>query len=373
MRPKKQTQPQSVPFQQPSKPNSVKHSYHRDVYPGLNDISDALEALPVEIIRHFTLLREIDAKCVVHLPTLNDLINRFFSYPDQGLDEKTQIEREEVMAEIRRLIRELMPCQEEKMHVAGVAAETIKRHISRIDHDYEQIQQNEIPEEVQFGPYDHPAIVHNKANEGNNNKSSSAQSTRSESRREAIAAKKAEKEDGKTTTTTATGSGRGHGGNPSTRGRAKGAGRGAAIQQQQQQQQIQFQNQYQQVQLQQQQQQQQQQLQQHAAGGGNNGGSRKRKIHESEDGYNAYDDGNPVSRPATPTSRRSRKTANNNNDLADEPVYCYCQQVSYGEMVGCDGPDCKKEWFHLPCIGLTSPPKGQWFCEDCAAKYRRRR
>ena len=29
---------------------------------------------------------------------------------------------------------------------------------------------------------------------------------------------------------------------------------------------------------------------------------------------------------------------------ADEPVYCYCQQVSYGEMVGCDNDNCAREW-----------------------------
>eukprot|EP00179_Madagascaria_erythrocladioides_P010943 CAMPEP_0198364418 /NCGR_PEP_ID=MMETSP1450-20131203/153369_1 /TAXON_ID=753684 ORGANISM="Madagascaria erythrocladiodes, Strain CCMP3234" /NCGR_SAMPLE_ID=MMETSP1450 /ASSEMBLY_ACC=CAM_ASM_001115 /LENGTH=216 /DNA_ID=CAMNT_0044071845 /DNA_START=75 /DNA_END=722 /DNA_ORIENTATION=+ len=38
----------------------------------------------------------------------------------------------------------------------------------------------------------------------------------------------------------------------------------------------------------------------------------------------------------------------------DEPRYCYCQQVSYGEMVGCDNDDCKYEWFHFQCVGLTA-------------------
>ena len=43
-------------------------------------------------------------------------------------------------------------------------------------------------------------------------------------------------------------------------------------------------------------------------------------------------------------------------DGENEPRYCYCQQVSYGEMVGCDAKDCKREWFHLPCVGMTKPP-----------------
>jgi len=30
----------------------------------------------------------------------------------------------------------------------------------------------------------------------------------------------------------------------------------------------------------------------------------------------------------------------------NEPRYCICNQVSYGEMVGCDNGDCPIEWFH---------------------------
>merc|ERR1712002_1249234 len=46
----------------------------------------------------------------------------------------------------------------------------------------------------------------------------------------------------------------------------------------------------------------------------------------------------------------------------NEPTYCVCHQVSYGEMIGCDNPDCPIEWFHFGCLGLTAKPKGKWFC-----------
>lgn len=36
--------------------------------------------------------------------------------------------------------------------------------------------------------------------------------------------------------------------------------------------------------------------------------------------------------------------------------YCYCDGVSYGEMVGCDGDNCEREWFHLDCVGLSRAP-----------------
>ncbi|KAI8390121.1 hypothetical protein BD560DRAFT_379975 [Blakeslea trispora] len=74
---------------------------------------------------------------------------------------------------------------------------------------------------------------------------------------------------------------------------------------------------------------------------------------------------------------------------SDEPLYCYCQQVSFGEMVACDGEvslfdgfddsnnnmnqNCPYEWFHMECVGLEEPPKGAWFCESCSAELRNKR
>lgn len=41
---------------------------------------------------------------------------------------------------------------------------------------------------------------------------------------------------------------------------------------------------------------------------------------------------------------------------AEEPTYCYCNGVSYGEMVACDADECEREWFHLACVGLKVAP-----------------
>ena len=51
----------------------------------------------------------------------------------------------------------------------------------------------------------------------------------------------------------------------------------------------------------------------------------------------------------------------------NEPVYCFCKRVSFGDMVGCENPDCIIEWFHFGCVGLTEEPK-VWYCSDCIAK-----
>lgn len=49
----------------------------------------------------------------------------------------------------------------------------------------------------------------------------------------------------------------------------------------------------------------------------------------------------------------------------NEPTYCICHQVSFGQMIACDNPDCPIEWFHIACMGLSSIPKGKWFCPKC--------
>jgi len=35
----------------------------------------------------------------------------------------------------------------------------------------------------------------------------------------------------------------------------------------------------------------------------------------------------------------------NDGIQGDEARYCYCNQVSYGEMVACDRDGCAKEWY----------------------------
>jgi len=73
-----------------------------------------------------------------------------------------------------------------------------------------------------------------------------------------------------------------------------------------------------------------------------------------------------------------KHSKNSNNDKSvvmtsdieidpNEPTYCKCHQVSFGEMIACDNKDCAIEWFHYACVGLVGPPEGKWYCDDCAA------
>jgi len=56
----------------------------------------------------------------------------------------------------------------------------------------------------------------------------------------------------------------------------------------------------------------------------------------------------------------------------NEPTYCVCHQVSFGQMVMCDNKNCAIEWFHFQCVGLTTKPRGKWYCERCTEQRRKK-
>lgn len=103
----------------------------------------------------------------------------------------------------------------------------------------------------------------------------------------------------------------------------------------------------------------------HISNGGND--KKKKKInnlslnHDSLPDINKqnYDDGT------------SNYFSENNQE---NEVYCFCQGVSYGDMVGCDNPTCKYQWFHFGCVNLEVQPKGRWFCsEECREKEKKKK
>ncbi|KAL1823068.1 hypothetical protein ACET3Z_009846 [Daucus carota] len=52
----------------------------------------------------------------------------------------------------------------------------------------------------------------------------------------------------------------------------------------------------------------------------------------------------------------------------NEPTYCVCHQVSFGDMIACDNENCQGgEWFHYQCVGLTPETRfrGKWYCPTC--------
>ncbi|KAL6449940.1 LOW QUALITY PROTEIN: PHO23 Transcriptional regulatory protein PHO23 [Candida maltosa Xu316] len=382
-----------------------------ELLPGLNDISDAFEALPLDLIKYFTLLKEIDAKCINTIPQINtSYIGNLHEEkktptpnPEQEQEESTsnteangtKSRETRQLNLIRNKINEIIPCLEEKMHVTSVASDLLNKHMLRINQDYKLIiMNNEIPESIRIGPLNHPAMINDSHNSNSaNNNSSSAQSQRSESRREALAARKANKEDdaGGNNYSNSYGKQKKKKENsPNSANESKnasvGSGNGASKKRSRED-------------------------GNRSGNGGNSSNSKKKKKPQHDYGDDEDEDSTDVSvtgsqnrkvgdgntnkaKASTNNSNASGNTrgagsgssgggaAGNNsntnthgnahgNSSSNEPTYCYCNQVSFGEMVGCDGDDCKREWFHLPCIGFKNPPKGKWYCDDCLAKMKK--
>ncbi|XP_002154790.1 inhibitor of growth protein 1 isoform X1 [Hydra vulgaris] len=71
------------------------------------------------------------------------------------------------------------------------------------------------------------------------------------------------------------------------------------------------------------------------------------------------------------SKKKKKEKEHSSEDMVvdpDEPTYCLCNSISYGDMIGCDNDDCPIEWFHFGCVNLTHKPKGKWFCPSCVTE-----
>ncbi|GAB0092709.1 inhibitor of growth protein 5 [Sergentomyia squamirostris] len=85
---------------------------------------------------------------------------------------------------------------------------------------------------------------------------------------------------------------------------------------------------------------------------GQAGKKKKRKARNTQGGNNQQRDRDDTPPPEEPID-------------PDEPTYCLCDQISFGEMILCDNDLCPIEWFHFSCVSLMSKPKGKWYCPNC--------
>lgn len=325
-----------------------------EIYPGLNDITDALEALPTEIVKYFTLYKEIDAKYIAQIPLLHHRIDQFRRSPKTP---ENQEKRVRLIKEVSSLLTKMLPCMEEKMHVASIAADRAVKYVDRINDDFELIVKGEVPDYVRYGQLNHPAMITDSKTPDNK----SAQSQRSESRREALAAKKVANEtDGDEGATSGSGRGRPRREKENTpvgitTKKRKTVGAGSSIST------VPPPN----------------PMNLAIPLSAQSALATPANVHATLAIPHKPESEN-VSRPGTPSGKRARTATKKKQEddyyvdsdgqkrnSAGEPVYCYCNQVSYGEMVGCDGDDCKREWFHLPCTGLATLPRGKWYCDEC--------
>lgn len=289
-----------------------------NLFPGLNDIADILEEYPIEVARYMTLLHEIDAKCVYTVPKLGKDITKLFEQKENGAKHFKQINKQ---------FKDLIPSLEEKIHVSSIAYESLEKLVTRIELAYEVALKNqEIPSKIRLGDDAHPAMhLHHELMKKIESKqqTKSQQALRSESRREAMAAKKQQHTTESLSAATSSSSSGAHVNNTYTATATYPS---------------------------------------ETSGFSTIGLLEPTTKHQNVDVA--------VVTPANTTRKRKRQCKEDyslrpKTNEYGEALYCYCNQVAYGEMVGCDGESCQLEWFHLPCINLEILPKGKWYCEDC--------
>ena len=57
--------------------------------------------------------------------------------------------------------------------------------------------------------------------------------------------------------------------------------------------------------------------------------------------------------------------ADGDEEESDDTKYCFCQRVSFGDMVACDNDHCEYQWFHWECVNIKEEPVGDWLCPAC--------
>ena len=98
-----------------------------------------------------------------------------------------------------------------------------------------------------------------------------------------------------------------------------------------------------------------------AAAGGGDGAT----DDNASTGTRSEAEGDNNTHPAAGASSEMEFVEENGDEGDDSSKWCFCQNVSHGNMVACDNDACKFEWFHWGCVGVTKEPVGKWFCPDC--------
>lgn len=223
-----------------------------EIFPGITHFADTITALPKELVRHFTLLKEVDAK--IHAPqqalfaaaerTLNappyDRLQPHVGHAGDFVSDSTapngvapsthqavatpsghglansaqseadSFERRKLWRETGLKIQEMLLSLDEKNHVISTAVDALNKQLSRIDSVWPHLME-EFSDEAKWGSNTHWAYPENKADkagralnaqaersrrEGAASLSAAAQqiaeeaAARSDARKQAVAAKK---------------------------------------------------------------------------------------------------------------------------------------------------------------------------------------
>lgn len=84
---------------------------------------------------------------------------------------------------------------------------------------------------------------------------------------------------------------------------------------------------------------------------------------------NSADDSSPISAASSQAELAEEQATDPD---PNEPRYCICNQIAFGDMVACDCDGCAVEWYHYSCVGVTVAPEGKWYCPQCILTMKKR-
>jgi len=179
-------------------------------FPAITHFTDSISALPKEIIRHFTLLKEVDAKVFGPEETLGQLVAAATNTPAparkpiiststssatetinttapggyssvpvdstnntsghenqaQAYGDDADMARRSVFYNLRAVVQEMLMTLDEKNHVLSTATEALNKQLTRVDSSFLYVE-NEISEEARYGSLMHWAYADKSATRGN--------------------------------------------------------------------------------------------------------------------------------------------------------------------------------------------------------------
>ncbi|KAL1925423.1 uncharacterized protein VTP21DRAFT_306 [Calcarisporiella thermophila] len=269
----------------------------------LDDYVDTIEALPLELQRNFTLMRELDG----YAQEMMEEVAKDAIYFIDNVKSMSPKERIEVLRRLSDRLNESLKRGEEKVALSKSTYDTVDRHCQRLDNDIQKF------EDEQLMGFSRLSAAANRMQQESKDKKE-GKDRRGEKRGADTTPSKKRKLKENTITPPPT------------------TGRSAAI--------------------------------------------KTSKDKSSK----------PLASTSSKSGRKDNYSVNNSKEKSrkaalatdmpidpNEPTYCYCEQVSYGEMIACDNENCEIEWFHYPCVGLKAPPKGSWYCNECTALMKQKK
>lgn len=191
------------------------HEQPIDIFPAVTHFTDAITALPKELVRHFTLLKEVDAKIFAPEGSLFKLIEAALDAPppdptrsindgsssiapasapmsaqnssngaplnghstavpsndepiNPTLFDPSNLPRRQLFRQTAFKIQEMLVSLEEKNHVISTANEALQKQLGRIEDLWPHLE-GEFSDEAKWGSTTHWAYLENRIAKANNN------------------------------------------------------------------------------------------------------------------------------------------------------------------------------------------------------------